>query len=199
VSRKGREAFDDIMYEAHDCHDWRDIPRPIFRAAMQSARADGDPDNLPETNPIPGGREKWEATSGLWRLKLSGAEFSFMSCVIDMANVKTGYCWPGLDLIAMDTDRPISTLKSASRSLRRRKLLRVETKTVRTKDGKVRKINRYYPNWDAFLAAFDKRKALKAARTKARRATHTSRVSSTSPARGEHDKRAELDPREVPE
>ena len=141
-----------------------------IRRGCQLYRAGGDPDKCPMENPIPTGRAKWQALVGMSQFILSSYEAGFLWCVLDMANVETGYCWPKLEVIAQRSNRRCErSLKRAAASLKRKKLISIVTRKKQTTDGRWVTRNVYYINWDMLLAAFDKLLAVDTARAVARK------------------------------
>ena len=59
---------------------------------------------------------KWKARAGLARLKLNGAEYAVMMCLIDRWNPKNGLCYPSEEFIAGWTDRNPRAVRRARES-----------------------------------------------------------------------------------
>src|SRR5262245_6462167 len=92
--------------------------RHMMIEAMLNARGE----HLPE-NPPPG--PKWKAKQGLNRLNLNGAEQDVMSCLIDLANSRTGLCYPSEEYVAGWTSRPKRTVRRAIASVKKKRLVKV--------------------------------------------------------------------------
>jgi hypothetical protein len=102
-----------------------------------------DRDALP-SNPPPG--PKWQAKKGLYRLRLNGAEFQVMGCLIDRANQQSGNCWPSVSFIRRWTFLPERTVERALASLKAKKLFRVIDRGLFS--------NAYLLNWKTLFSAF---------------------------------------------
>jgi hypothetical protein len=118
-------------------------------------------------NPPPG--PKWKAEAGLNRMNLNGVEHDVMCCLIDLANSKTGLCYPSEEYVAGWTNRSQRTVRRAIASLKRKRLLKVIRRGMTS--------NRYVINWNHLFAAFHELEAFRAEQKVAGHAARSGRSS----------------------
>jgi hypothetical protein len=102
-----------------------------------------------ERPPLPINRPpgpKWQAKKGLYRLRLNGAEFRVMGCLIDRANQHSGNCWPSVNFISRWAFLPERTVERALSSLKAKKLFRVIDRGLFS--------NAYILNWNSLFWAY---------------------------------------------
>ena len=100
-------------------------------------------------NPPPG--QKWQAKQGMARLRLNGAEYSVLACLLDRASKGKGACYPSQEFICKWTFRPERTVKRAVAGLRSRNLIRVIDRGLTS--------NAYLINWPPLFKAYKEMKA----------------------------------------
>jgi len=135
----------------------------------------------PYDNPLPHGRDKWQAKEGLQRLKLNGRDASILWALIDYANPGDGLCFPSERTVAALLARPVRTIERGIRSLAEKGLAMPEpTMGV---NGVI--YNRYRVNWAVLLAAFDAMQKTRNGRKKPKvTVTPPSKVTVTPPSKG---------------
>src|SRR6516225_7549379 len=71
----------------------------------------------PYDNPLPHGRDKWQAKQGIHRLKLGGRDVSILWALVEYANRETGLCFPSERTIAALLNLKLRAVERGIRSL----------------------------------------------------------------------------------
>ena len=110
-------------------------------------------------NPLPDGREKWQAKQGINKLDLNGRDTRVLWALIDYANRDTGLCYPSQKTISGLLTLPIRAVERSIRSLTRKKLIKPQP-TI----GQNGMFNRYRINWKPLFAAYETMEGFKASK-----------------------------------
>ena len=164
---------------------WEADGETINIEETQFLREESDGERLPDNAPS---EKKWKAAKALYRLKLSGTEHQVLGCLIDLANSKTGLCYPSEEYISGWIDRPLRSVQRAISSLRRKKLIEVVWRSQTS--------NRYFINWQRLFSAFRKIEAFVLGQSASRRQDPSKAADQDVKSGGSHPSKAAAEPSE---